>query len=168
MIDVAFSRAANVRPRRARPAHQRGASCQTRAERDDDEDRDRRDEGRPGHGEVGDAQQQAGDRCEREDQDEVIDRDLGEGVVGVAVGELAPHEHHRGAWGDPEQDHAGDVLVGFAAGTKSANTNRKNRYARPAIVNGLTSQLIVRVRTRPLGRWPTSLRQSGSTLSIIG
>ena len=52
-------------------------------------------------------------RRERKDQDEVVDRDLGEGVVGVAVGELAPHEHHRGARGDSEQDHAGDVFVCF-------------------------------------------------------
>ena len=58
--------------------------------------------------------EQASDRGEREDQDEVVDGDLGEGVVGVAVGELAPHKHHRSAWGDPEQDHARDVFVCFA------------------------------------------------------
>ncbi len=97
-------------------SQKRGASCQTRAEWHDNEDSDGRNECGPRDGEVSDAQEQSSDRCEREDQDEVIDGNLGEGVVGVAVGELAPHKHHRGAWGDPEQNHARDVFVSFASG----------------------------------------------------
>jgi hypothetical protein len=92
--------------------HEAGVGEQARAERDHDEDEHRRQERLPRHDQIGDAEQEPGERGEGEHEDEVVHRDLNQGVVGVAVGEVAPDEDHRGAGRDAEQDHAGDVLLG--------------------------------------------------------
>ncbi len=60
---------------------------------------------------LGDAQQEAGDGREGEHHDQVVHRDLDQRVVGVAAGQVAPHEHHRGAGRHAQQDHARDVLL---------------------------------------------------------
>ncbi len=70
----------------------------------------------PGHADGGEPQQQADDRREGEDHDGVVERHLGQGEVGVAVGEAAPHEDHRRAGRGRQQDQAGDVGVELVGG----------------------------------------------------
>jgi len=70
----------------------------------------------PGHGDRGEAEEQAHDRREREDHDRVVQRHLREGEIGVAAAELAPHEHHRRAGRRGEQDEPGDVTVDLVGG----------------------------------------------------
>ena len=66
----------------------------------------------PGHGHVGHAQQKGGDGREGHHHDEVVDGHLHQRVVGVALHQLAPDEHHGRARCHAQQDHAGDVFAG--------------------------------------------------------
>jgi hypothetical protein len=88
-------------------------------QRDDDVEDDRQQQRLPRDDDVGDAEQERGDRREGDDHDQVVDRDLDERVVRVAAGQLAPHEDHRGARGDAEEDRAGDVLPRLGLGQQA-------------------------------------------------
>ena len=66
----------------------------------------------PGHGYVGDSQQEGGNGGKGHYHDQVVDRHLHQRVVGIAFDQLAPNEHHGGTGCHAQQDHAGDVLAG--------------------------------------------------------
>ncbi len=51
---------------------------------------------------------------------------------------------------------------------KCANTTRKNAHAKSAMENGLTTQLMNSVTSRPAGRRPTFFTEEKSTFIIIG
>ena len=82
-------------------------------ERDDDEDEHRHQEHLERHLEARrPAHEEPHDRREEHQHDEVVHRHLHERVGGVAVGEVAPDEHHRRAGGRGQDDDPGRVLVG--------------------------------------------------------
>ena len=58
----------------------------------------------------GDTNQQHDNRGEGENHDQVVDRHLRQGVGTIAIGEVAPDKHHRGARGSGEDDETGDLV----------------------------------------------------------
>ena len=78
---------------------------------DDDVEPDRDQQGLPGHRDRRESQEQADDRREGEHHDGVVQRDLAQREVRLAVGQVAPDEDHRRAGGGGEQDETGDVAV---------------------------------------------------------
>ncbi|CAN0617276.1 protein of unknown function [Burkholderia multivorans] len=82
--------------------------------RDHDVQHDGRHQRRPRHRDRGDAQQQADHRRERKHHDRVVQCDLRQREQRVAVGQPAPHEHHRGAGRGGQQNEAGHVAVELA------------------------------------------------------
>ena len=81
-------------------------------------------------------------RREGEDHDEVVHRDLDQGVVRVAAGHLGPDEDHGGAGRSTQQDQAGDVGCASSGGDQAgANRWSKNSTPSAAMVKGLISQL---------------------------
>ena len=70
----------------------------------------------------GPVHQEADDRREQDQHDQVIDRDLHQRVGRVAVGQVTPDEDHRRAGSGGQDDAAGDVLIGVAGEIHAANT----------------------------------------------
>ena len=89
------------------------------SEGDHDKDQNGSKQCFPRNDEVRDTKQKASDGGEGKDHDQVVDGDLDEGVVGIALGEMAPNEDHRGTGSDAEQDHPCDDLGGFFGGDKA-------------------------------------------------
>ena len=89
-------------------------------DRHDDVEEDRQQQRLPGDGDRGDAEQQADDGREGEDHDHVVDGDLAQGEMRLAVEQIAPHEHHRRAGSGGQQDQAGDVGLGSAPAAAAA------------------------------------------------
>jgi hypothetical protein len=56
-------------------------------------------------------EQESHDRRKSEHHDRVVERDLAEREVWIAVGQVRPHEHHRRTGRCREDDEAGDVAV---------------------------------------------------------
>ncbi len=78
----------------------------------------------------GAAHQVAHDRREQHQHQQVVDRDLHQRVGRVAVGQVAPDEHHRRARRGGEDDAAGDVLVGVGRrDPRAEDMTRKKTHA---------------------------------------
>ena len=58
----------------------------------------------------------ADDRRERHDHDRVVERDLGQGEMRLAVDEVRPDEHHGRAGRGRQQDQPGDIAVDLIGG----------------------------------------------------
>jgi hypothetical protein len=60
---------------------------------------------------IAQSEQQTDDRREGEHHDHVVQRDLAKREMRLAIGQVAPYEHHRGARRRGEDDQTGDVAV---------------------------------------------------------
>ena len=80
-------------------------------DRNDDVETDREKQGFPRHGDRREAEQKTDDRSEGEHHDDVVERDLAQREMRLAVREVAPDEDHGRARRCREQDEAGDVAV---------------------------------------------------------
>ena len=80
-----------------------------RREREADVDCDREEDRLPGDRYRGDAEEEPTERGVEDEHRERVNRDHHEGQAVVAPCKVAPHQHHRRAGGDPEQDAPGDV-----------------------------------------------------------
>ncbi len=72
---------------------------------------DRQQQRVPRHADGRQAEQQTDDRRERHHHDRVIQRDLAQGEMRLAIDQVRPDEHHGGARRGRQQDQAGDVEV---------------------------------------------------------
>jgi hypothetical protein len=79
--------------------------------RHDDVEHDREKQRLPRHRDRGQTQQQADDRGEGEDHDRVVERDLGQGEIRIAIRQVRPDEDHGGAGRRRQQDQTCDVAV---------------------------------------------------------
>ena len=93
------------------PAQQRPAPELRRDHRHHDVEHDREEQRLPRHRDRGKAEQQTHDRREGEHHDRVVERDLAQREIRIAVGQVRPDEDHRRAGRGGEQDQAGDVAV---------------------------------------------------------
>src|SRR5215207_6943919 len=76
-------------------------------DRNDDVENDGQQQGFPRDGDRRQAEQQSNDRREREHHDDVVERDLAEREMRLAVRQVAPHEYHGGARRRRQQNEAG-------------------------------------------------------------
>ncbi len=63
------------------------------------------------------------DRHEEHEHDEVVDRDLHEGISRVSAGEMTPDEYHGRAGRCGQDDTAGNVLIRFGRRDKRCKEN---------------------------------------------
>jgi hypothetical protein len=99
-----------LQPRIAAPQQRRAPGLRD-GDRDDDVEQHRDEQRLPRHDDRRQAKEQRHDGGEGDDHDRVVEGDLAQGEVRVALREAAPHEHHRGAGRRREQDQAGDIGV---------------------------------------------------------
>ncbi len=98
-----------VEPRLAPGGNDRPPRDVPRDERQRHVDPDREEERLPRHGEPADAEEEPSEHAVENEHRERVDRDHDEGVAVVPLREVTPHEHHRRARRDPEEDAAGEV-----------------------------------------------------------
>ncbi len=102
-----------LEPRPPLPADQGDPAQRPEDQRDDDESDHAVEQHREGHAQVARARdEEADDRREQHEHDQVVQRNLHERVGRIAVRQVRPDEDHRGAGGGGEDDRPRDVLVG--------------------------------------------------------
>jgi hypothetical protein len=88
------------------------AGNRTGSERQHDINHHRQQQCLPGHVDIADPKQKCGNRREGEHHDDIVDRHLHQGVIGISPGQGAPYKNHCRTGRNAQQDHARDILTG--------------------------------------------------------
>ncbi len=90
---------------------QHRSSDRPSGQRDDHKKDNGKNQGVPGDLDLVDAQQKGNPRHKKDDDQQIVHRDLHQGVGRIAFGEVAPHKDHRGAGSHTQQNRASHVIA---------------------------------------------------------
>lgn len=94
-----------------------------------------------------------------EDHDHIIQRDLHQRVIRVALGELRPDKHHRRAGRGAQQDHARDILARRARLDEGREDIFEEQHAESCHGEGLDQPVHGQCDDQPLGAFMNALER---------